>query len=75
MQLFALDREDEELRRLLLVALDGKGAFGRFKRVLEEYPEEREEWYREKDEAITDLVREWLLTLDIEASSNRKDDS
>ncbi len=68
MQLFALDRDNEELRNLLVVALDGKGAFGRFKRVLDHYSEDRDEWYREKDELMKVLVSEWLLSLDIEVT-------
>lgn len=75
MQRFASDREDEELQRLLWVALDGKGAFGRFRRVLDDYPEERDEWYRRKDESMRILAHQWLSTLDIEATSNRKYDS
>ncbi|MGI9952926.1 UPF0158 family protein [Moorellaceae bacterium AZ2] len=39
---FAETVTDRRLRRLLSVALDGKGAFGRFKSVLAEYPAERE---------------------------------
>ena len=64
---FASSREDEDLRRLLEVALDGKGAFGRFKRVLADYPEEREEWFRIKDNAITAMAGDWLSSLDMNA--------
>lgn len=74
MQQFASDREDEELQRLLWVALDGKGAFGRFRRVLGEYPEERDEWYRMKDETMRVVTQEWLSSLDIETSSTKTDD-
>ena len=42
--------EDEHLIELLEVAINGKGAFRRFKDVLARYPEERERWYRFKDE-------------------------
>ena len=64
---FASSREDEDLRRLLDVALDGKGAFGRFKRVLADYPEEREEWFRIKDDAITAMARDWMSSLNMDA--------
>jgi len=64
---FTFSREDKELQRLLEVALDGKGAFGRFRHVLAEYPEERDEWFRIKDEAIETMARDWLSSLDIEA--------
>lgn len=39
---FAKGVEDEALREKLAIALDGKGAFKRFKNVLYDYPEERE---------------------------------
>ncbi len=63
MQRFTSEREDEELQRLLAVALDGKGAFGRFRRVLADYPEEREEWFRRKDDALHLMARDWLSSL------------
>ncbi len=74
MQQFVSNREDEELQRLLWVALDGKGAFGRFRRVLGEYPEERDEWHHGKDEAMRTLAQQWLTSLDIEVTSNRNGD-
>lgn len=39
---FAASVSDRRLRDLLSGALDGKGAFGRFKRILTAYPAERE---------------------------------
>ena len=68
MQQFVSDREDEELQRLLWVALDGKGAFGRFRYVLDGYPEERDEWYRGKDEAMKILSQQWISSLEIETA-------
>lgn len=62
---FAADVEDAELGRLLEVALDGRGAFGRFKRVLSEHPDERERWFRMKDEFVAERQREWLSELGI----------
>lgn len=63
---FAGSVADPRLRELLFVSLDGKGAFGRFKRVLEDYPRERERWFRMRDEFSAERVREWLKELDIE---------
>jgi len=37
--------QKERLRELLFVALDGKGAFRRFKDVLLNFPEERQKWF------------------------------
>jgi len=71
MQRFTSEREDAELQRLLEVALDGKGAFGRFRRVIADYPEEREEWFRKKDDALQVMARDWLSSLN--ADKKRED--
>jgi hypothetical protein len=42
---FAATVRDRHLRELLEVALDGRGAFRRFKNVLASYPKERERWF------------------------------
>lgn len=63
---FAATVEDEELRELLFAALDGRGAFGRFKDVLAGCPGERQRWFRYKDERMEDRVRDWLRDLGIE---------
>ena len=52
--------ENEHLAELLEVAIDGKGAFRRFKDVLARYPEERERWFRFKDERMEERALEWL---------------
>ncbi len=52
--------EDEHLAELLEVAINGKGAFRRFKDVLAHYPEERERWFRFKDERMEQRALEWL---------------
>ena len=41
--------DNERLAELLEVAINGKGAFRRFKDVLLDYPEERERWFKFKD--------------------------
>jgi uncharacterized protein UPF0158 len=41
-------------------ALQGKGAFGRFKAVLGRYSDERERWYRFEEERIHERLLEWL---------------
>ncbi len=70
---FAETVSDQGLRRLLLVALDGIGAFRRFKDVLGDYPEERERWFAMKDAVMNERVREWLGELGIEAVERRAD--
>ena len=52
--------ENEHLAKLLQVAIRGKGAFRRFKDVLESYPEERERWFSFKDDRLRERSLEWL---------------
>lgn len=63
---FAGSVEDETLQRLLAVALDGRGAFRRFRDVLYDYPEERERWFQIKDAEGRQRATEWLRSLGIE---------
>ncbi len=51
------------------VALDGRGAFRRFKDVLAEYPAERERWFGFHDERVRKAMREWLEDHDIEPTT------
>jgi hypothetical protein len=53
-------RTDRQLRELLEVALAGKGAFGRFKAVLADFPEERARWFAEHDQHLKVQARVWL---------------
>jgi hypothetical protein len=46
MQDYVATVKDEHLGELLEVAINGKGAFRRFKDALLSYPEERERWFR-----------------------------
>ncbi len=59
--------EDESLKELLLEALDGRGAFRRFRDVLERYSDILDEWYKYKDEAVQNRITEWLNENGIEA--------
>jgi len=54
------------LQELLEVAINGRGAFGRFKDVLVRYPDERERWFAFKDARMRERVREWLMDEGIE---------
>lgn len=51
------------LYNLLSVALDGKGAFRRFKDVLLSYPRERQQWFDFKAECWRKRIDEWLEEL------------
>jgi hypothetical protein len=57
--------ENERLAELLEVAINGKGAFRRFKDVLLNYPEESEKWFKFKDDRIEERAREWLDDIDV----------
>ncbi len=63
---FAKKVEDELLREKLSIALDGKGAFKRFKNVMADYPDCREKWFKFRDERINKKVIEWLNSIGIE---------
>jgi len=63
---FAQTVEDEGLREKLAIALDGKGAFRRFKNVLLDYPEERQRWFQCKDRVDRQRALEFLDDLGIE---------
>ena len=64
---FAESVESEELRRLLDVALNGRGAFRRFKDVLYDFPDERERWFAFNNAELREYATDWLRTLGIEA--------
>ena len=57
--------KDEHLAELLEVAINGKGAFRRFKDVLLNYPEERESWFQFKDDRMEEKALEWLDDIDV----------
>lgn len=63
---FAEKVEDELLREKLNIALDGKGAFRRFKNVIGDYPDYREKWFKFRDERLNKKVIEWLNSIGIE---------
>jgi hypothetical protein len=60
MEDFIATVKDAHLAELLEVAINGRGAFRRFKDVLLRYPEERERWFRFKDERMQERALKWL---------------
>jgi hypothetical protein len=58
--------EDAHLRDLLEVAIQGRGAFRRFKDVLLNYEDERQHWFAFKDARVERRVVEWLASHGIE---------
>jgi hypothetical protein len=57
---FAATRTDPGLVGRLEIALDGRGAFGRFKRVLADWPDDREDWFAFSDDRRRGRARAWL---------------
>ncbi len=52
--------EEPSLRDKLNIAIDGKGAFRRFKDVLMGYPTERERWFTKRSTKLHAHMSEWI---------------
>jgi len=64
---FTENIEDELLIDKLNIALDGKGAFRRFKNVLKDYPDYEKKWYTFKERKMKEEAIEWLSSMGIKA--------
>jgi hypothetical protein len=60
MERFVAGVTDEPLRERLVIAIDGKGAFRRFKDVLLNYPTERERWFSYRGELLHWAIKKWM---------------
>lgn len=60
MEKFVGSVSDEPLRERLIISIDGKGAFRRFKDVLLAYPAERERWFSYRAELLHWHIQQWL---------------
>lgn len=69
MERFVASVEDETLRERLIIAIDGKGAFRRFKDVLLHYPGERERWFSYRADLLHSFINEWLTLKEITTES------
>ena len=58
--------EDARLRERLWNAIQGRGAFRRFKDLLARHPQVEEAWFNFKDARLQKRVANWLETHDIE---------
>ena len=67
MERFVATIEDADLRQNLLSAIDGKGAFRRFKDVLMHFPVDRERWFSFRSERLRVSMLSWLEANGIEA--------
>jgi hypothetical protein len=68
MERFVGSVADETLRERLIMSIDGKGAFRRFKDVLLAYPAERERWFAYRAELLHWHIHNWLVEHAIESS-------
>jgi hypothetical protein len=59
--------DDNELRGKLAQAIDGKGAFRRFKDVLMTYNTDRERWFAFRSERLRTFMEAWLTAHAIKA--------
>jgi hypothetical protein len=62
MERFIATVEEGELRDKLVQAIDGKGAFRRFKDVLMSFPVDRERWFTFRSERLRSCMEGWLET-------------
>ena len=60
MERFVGSVSEPALRERLLIAIDGKGAFRRFKDVLLNYPAERERWFTYRAQLLHWAMKKWL---------------
>ena len=65
MERFVSSVEDEALKERLILAIDGKGAFRRFKDVLLSYPVERDRWFTYRANLLHIYINGWLRAQDI----------
>jgi hypothetical protein len=60
MERFVASVGDSALRERLIISIDGKGAFRRFKDVLLAYPAERERWFSYRADLLHWHIHNWL---------------
>src|SRR5689334_5172010 len=69
MERFVGSVADEALRERLIISIDGKGAFRRFKDVLLAYPAERERWFSYRADLLHWHIHNWLEQHDIQPTN------
>jgi hypothetical protein len=69
MERFVASVSDDALRERLIISIDGKGAFRRFKDVLLAYPAERERWFSYRADLLHWHIHNWLESNDIAPAS------
>jgi hypothetical protein len=61
--------EDEALRKRMEAAINGKGAFRRFKDILLTKPDERRRWFEFRDVQMRQRIVEWVREQGVEATN------
>jgi hypothetical protein len=69
MERFVGSVQDTALRERLLVAIDGKGAFRRFKDVLLAFPAERERWFSYRADLLHLHIQTWIEHTQLEVGN------
>jgi hypothetical protein len=69
MEKFVGSVSDEPLRERLIISIDGKGAFRRFKDVLLAYPAERERWFSYRADLLHWHIQNWLAEHSIQTTN------
>ncbi len=72
MERFIETVETSEFRDQLVAAIDGKGAFRRFKDVLMSYPVDRERWFAFRSERLRSCMEAWLSAHGITAVERKE---
>jgi hypothetical protein len=68
MERFVAAVQDQPLRERLLVAIDGKGAFRRFKDVLLAFPAERERWFAHRSDLLHLHIQTWIEHMNVQVA-------
>ena len=66
MEAFVETVSSRQARNYLESAIDGRGAFRRFRDALMRFPDERERWFKFKQARLEERAREWLADEGIE---------
>jgi hypothetical protein len=72
---FAETVRDQRLAQRLATALDGRGAFRRFRQVLRDDPAEEQRWYKWEQDALTAYIGAWLQECGIAPEAKQHTDA
>ncbi|MBN1959308.1 MAG: hypothetical protein JW841_00030 [Deltaproteobacteria bacterium] len=61
--------EDESIRPRMEAAVNGKGAFRRFKDILLTLPDERRRWFEFRDQLLRQRIVEWIREIGVETTN------